>query len=266
MEALRVGKFTMLLAVMLLGVGVCFAEDNKPEKDIWAEEIDTNASQERITELLRSVAKKDVELAGRLAKLRYEDPKQFWTELREKGFLKSSRPAIPKDQAAVNREKKQNEEYFAWVQKNFKEELGKLQRIKENNPKIYDRHLSISRKRYGKIMEIQKMNAPLAEVMKQDVLLSKKRNELVSRIKYATDDKHKQKLIAELSKVIAARFEVIVKKKQIQYEALEKNLERLKKRIATQKAETQKLIDKKDQATKDRVKELLSDAEKVNWK
>ena len=58
---------------------------------------------------------------------------------------------------------------------------------------------------------------------------------------------------------------MIIKKKQLQYEALEKKLEELKNNIKQSEAELENLKGKKSDHIKERVEELISKTEKLRW-
>ena len=190
-----------------------------------------------------------------------EKKKQESTKVSSKDTKGKSGPSSAR---AKERQKAAIAEYVEWLQENYPQEAAKLKKVQANNPDIYIRHALMSRSKYGKIMEMQKKNPALAEIMKEDLHLNKRRFELVGKIKKAKG-KDAEKLKKELEKVVSARFDLLVKKKQLQYESLERRIELLKKQIARQKIEVQKLKDNKPQATKERMEELLSNKEKVKW-
>lgn len=248
----------ILLVALILTVGnVAFAEDVKIEEDIWAEETG-HLSESRAHLIMQEVEEDDPDLAKTLQKLWATDRDGFMELLYEKKLMPSS------VKGHVIDEKKLKKDFVAWLQKNFEEEAKNLQAIKENCPDTYERHLALSRQQYNRIMETERKNPELAEVMKQDVRLTKQRGVLLAKISKAKDSERK-KLIAELKKIVDARFDIIVKKKQLRYENLEKRIDWLSKKIEENKIETQKLIEKKEEKTKERLAELLSEAEKMNW-
>ena len=163
-----------------------------------------------------------------------------------------------------DRAKKSNEDYIVWLKKNYPDEAAKLEKLQKSKPELLNRHIMMSKRRYGRIMEMQKKNPKLAKVMKEDLKLGRKRRELLRKIKKAKGG-DRDKLVDELEDIVSARFDIIVKKKQLQYEALAKKIQQLNKQIDKQKAEADKLIDKKDQAISDRMKALLSEEQKIKW-
>ena len=97
--------------------------------------------------------------------------------------------------------------------------------------------------------------------------LKKKRDELLGKIRAATDEDEKKKLKEELEEVISDKFDLLVKRKQIAYEQLLKKLEELKEDIKKSEAEVEKWKDAKfkNESVKARVEELMSRTEKFKW-
>ena len=259
-----------------------WAAEKKTQDDIWADEagsMDRRAHEERMAQLLKHIEEKEPEVAKKLAELKKKDPAKYRGE-----FYKAARKYITtSDQAKPGgsgrkesdsrdgyrermkeREKKSIEEYVAWLKDNYPDDAAKLAELQKSKPDMYSRYVVMSKRKYGKIMETQKKNPELAKVMQEDIKLSKKRRELLSKIKTAKG-KNRNKLTEELQDVVSARFDIVIKKKQLQYEALAKKIEQLHKQIQRQKAETEKLIDKKNKAISDRMKDLLAEDEKIKW-
>ena len=69
----------------------------------------------------------------------------------------------------------------------------------------------------------------------------------------------------ELEQVVNQRFDLIVRKKQLKYEEMLKKLQKFQQEVETRQAELEKLQGQKDKAVTQRLEELVSDAEKVNW-
>ena len=249
-------------AIILVSIGeVSFAAEKKKPDDIWISDTShkgSHISKERINELLKRIKSDNPELAKKLEELRKSQSDKFHGE-----FFKAARKYLLSDQDK-ERFKASIGEYVEWLKENYPEEDAKLAKIQENSPDIYTRHVMMSKRRYGKIMDTQKKNPALAEIMKEDLHLNRRRYELVGKINKAKG-KEAEKLKKELEEVVSARFDLVVRKKQLQYESLEKKIESIKRQIAKQKIAVQKLKDNKIQATKERIEDLLSDKEKVKW-
>lgn len=260
MKALFCGQYKSFmlinLAVLLCVSGICPAEDT--EDDLWSEDISPKISDEYASYILSDVEKQNPELAQKLYRLRNTDKQEFLRQLHEYKLLKG----VPEN--VDDTDKYLNEEYFKWAKQFFVEEADNLEAVKKKHPENFERYLTVSRRQYGRIMEVHKRSPELAQAMKDDVLITKERGILLAKIG-RSEGQQREKLIAELKQVVDKRFDIIVRKKQLQYELLEKRIDKLCDKIKQQKDETQKLIENKEQKTKERLEELLSEVEKVNW-
>jgi hypothetical protein len=73
--------------------------------------------------------------------------------------------------------------------------------------------------------------------------------------------------MGQLNEVVGKRFDLIVKRKQIEYERLLEKLEKLKKEVKESEAEVDKWNDAKfkQENVKTRVEDLVSGKEKFRW-
>ena len=156
------------------------------------------------------------------------------------------------------------QEFIEWLKENYPEEAEELEELHERNPEAAVRRLALSRRQYGRIMEAHQENPALAEVLKEDLQLKQHRDEILEQIKSAKGD-NRDKLRKELHEVVSARFDLIVRKKQLKYEELLRRLERLQKEVQEREAEVEKLAEKKDSAVQERLGELVGKREKINW-
>jgi len=156
-------------------------------------------------------------------------------------------------------------ELLEWLKKNYPEEAQKLTDLKDKNPDLYRRQVALSFRKYGRIMEASLENPELADVFKKDMELRKQQHELLEKIKATANNDEKTKLTAELEQVISDRFDVIVKRKQAEYEQLLKRLENLKEEVNTSKAEIEKWKQTKDEKVKERLNELMSKTDRFEW-
>jgi len=113
-------------------------------------------------------------------------------------------------------------------------------------------------------MDTQKTNPELAKVLKQDIELQQQRSKLVKQLQSAPK-KQKDKIQKELKEVISLRFDIIIMKKQLQYEDLRKKLEKLQKEVQHRESELDKLKQKKPDAIGKRYEELVGKTEKIGW-
>lgn len=238
--------------------------------------------EERAMQMLNRIRESDPEAAKRLEKLVREDPEAFHREIRE--YMMSRARQMPRKDRMGERGsrtsrrgehfggggerlqemQKKHEEYLEWLKENYPAEAAELEDVKERNPELYMSRLMQSVKKYGRIAKAARDNPELAEVMKEDVELKDVRSELIEKIRTAKDQE-KDALKKELKDVVARRFDLIVRRKQIQHEKLLEKLERLKKDVENSEAEAGKWKASKEEKVAERLKELLEKTEKFYW-
>ena len=157
--------------------------------------------------------------------------------------------------------------HLQWLKKNYPEEARKLAELKGKRPRLYRRRLALTSKRYGRIQEAEKQHPALAQVLKKDLALMSKRSKLLRKLKATTDDTDKEQLAEKLEQVVADRFDLIVKRKQVRYQQLRKELDKLIEQVSTSEAMLDKYRDRqyKNNHVKQRVEELTSGKEQFRW-
>jgi hypothetical protein len=239
------------------------------------------------TKLLEKVRQNDPNEAARLEKLRNEDPKLFRREMRK--IIRQQRPEMERLESdrlrrgadmesgiegpmgIMGREKvrehiqARENELTAWLEKNEPEKAKELAALKVSDPPAYMRRLMFEMRNYRQIIDAEQTNPALAEVLKQDLVLKQKRNELLEKIKGTTDEKKKAELTKQLKEVIEQKFELFIQKKQLQYEAIKKELEDLQQRVNKIQVEVENLKSQKAEQIEKHMEELLSDSEKIDW-
>jgi len=255
----------------------------KADKDIWSDEPPEaqrrfRLTDERVEEFLNQLAEAHPERAEELRKLRKSNPEQFHKELREMfaerrrvgGRMGDEARGKGRGDRGGRRERwrermqKRHDEYIEWLEKNFPEEAKKLARLREKDPEKYVKRVMESREKYGEIMEAQERSPELAAVLKEELELKRDRAKLLEKIRSA-QGKQRKDLIQKLEDVVNTRFDLIVRKKQLRYEHLREKLARLQKEVKQREAEVEKLKSKKAQFIKERLEELTSKAEKIDW-
>ena len=243
---------------------------------------------EVIERIMGRLAKTEPEKAKELAKLREEDPEKFKAELRnvmrrrfherhgqdiEGGFGRGLR-AGPGARGVregrggrIGMRGRKHREYLEWLEKNYPEKAKRLAELREKRPGFYDEQLGLSMKRYGRIAEAAQENPELARVLKESLELKRTRDKLLTKIKASSDDSEKAELTGQLEEVVSNRFDLILRRKQIEYESLLKKLEELKKRVEKSRTEVDKWKDAKfkDESTRTRIEALMSRSEKFKW-
>ena len=104
--------------------------------------------------------------------------------------------------------------------------------------------------RYGYIFEAESSSPELGAVLKEDLELRKRSDELCARLRNEKSDANKQAIGAELQEVVARRYDLIVRRKEIAYEQLLKRLEDLQKQVTESKDDIATVQGRADQAGK----------------
>ncbi|HUV41595.1 MAG TPA: hypothetical protein VMW23_07405 [Sedimentisphaerales bacterium] len=226
-----------------------------------------------IERLMDRLSRTDPNRAEELKELRERDPEKFREEIRKVmhqqqgqrrwmrpegfGFGKGPGPKGFREPAG----------HLEWLEKNYPEEAEKLAELKGEKPELYRRRLALTSRRYGRIQEAERQHPELAQVLKEDLALMSKRSQLLGKLKAATDNTEKKQLTSELEQVVGNRFDLIVKRKQMRYQQLRKELDKLIEQVSTSEAMLDKYKDpqfKKDHV-KQRVEELTSGKEPFSW-
>ncbi|MFQ6035095.1 MAG: hypothetical protein ACE5NM_04505 [Sedimentisphaerales bacterium] len=254
----------------------CWAAQ-KEEQDIWRQDEPRGPrlgpgprrrmfelTDEEIDRIMKGLKEKAPEKAKELAKLREEDPAKFQAELRRHGreeFGKIIRERID------TWRRKRRAEFVEWLRKNYRRQAEKLAKLKETNADLYWKEFDRLREKYWRIFEEERRNPELADVLKEDLELKERRDELLRRIKAAQGDKDKQKLLTELEQVVGRRFDLIVRRKEIAYERLLRWLEELRTRVRESRDEIAKWKDEKFKAENinKHVKDLLEQTPQFRW-
>jgi hypothetical protein len=207
---------------------------------------------------MKSLQESNPEKAKELARLREKDPNQFSIELRRHGreeFEKISKERMAKFWS------ERREKFLEWLGKAVPEEAQELAKLKEISPDLYAKKFELIRRKYWRIFEESRRNPGLAEVLLEDLRLKKRRDELLRNIKAVRSENENKKLVAELEEVVAGRFDLIVRRKQIAYEWLIKRLEELRKRVRESRGEINIWRDEKFKSdnVKKRTQDLLGE-------
>ena len=294
-----------IATAMVLAAPVPCRAAEKEKKSVWSEDEPNRGrgrfelTEEKIEHIMDRLKKTNPEEAEELEKLREEDPEKFKAELRKvmhERFGKRFREHR-KERSERKRSERMKEHwgrymkrcggpfgggdwprgmglpgmrhgrYFEWLEENYTDEAEKLAELIEKDVDLYLKQLGLNLKKYGRIAEAAMENLELAEVLKEDLELKKQRNQLVRKIRAASDKDEKKELVENLEKVISSRFDLIVRRKQVEYEQLLKKLEKLKKRVEESEANVDKWKDArfKNESVKARLEELVGRTEKFKW-
>jgi hypothetical protein len=221
-------------------------------------------TDEETDQVIKDLKDRDPAMAKELTALRKKDPEQFRAELRKHAHEELAR--VFRERAETWRRKIQAE-FIGWLQENYRTEAEELSRLKEENPGLYWKKFDLLRRKYWPIFEEEKRNPELAQVLKEDLELRERRDELLRRMKAAENEKTKKQLAAQLEQVVSRRFDLIVQRKQIAYERLLKWLDELKNRIKQSRAEIAEWKDEdfKAENVRKRLKDLTEGMPKFRW-
>ncbi|MHC4260181.1 MAG: hypothetical protein ACYSTF_07225 [Planctomycetota bacterium] len=238
-----------------------------------------SVEEEEITEVmaLAELRESDPVKAAELAELQETNPETFKTELRkhvaEVGSKGQKGGRTPCGCRSLN--------FPKWLEQNYPEEAKELAELKEKDPRLHKKRYSSYLKKYRKIYEASKDNPELAEILKEDLELKEQRDgllEQVGKLKIVCDESsdHETKIECEekistcrekMEEVLTKRFDLIVRRKEIEYEQLLEKLRKLAEQVEKSSAE---LANWKDpEFMKDNVKarmaELLGERDRFRW-
>lgn len=271
MELRRAFLLMVIGAALALSAVPGRAEEKKDAADIWTEIEQTGRRRfeledEEISRIMKWVKEKNPEKLKELEELskNKEEAPKFVTKLRE--YAKDEYDKVIRERFDKYR-KRRREEFLDWLKKEFEWQVKELEKVKSQDPKLYDTKLQLVWDKYRRIHDAWRWNPELGKVLKQDMALKHRRDDLVGKLKIEKDDKKKRELAHQLWEVVGDRFDLIIRRKQIAYDELLKRLEELKKQINDQRNEIKEWRgDKfKEDAMRERIKELLEGIPKFKW-
>jgi hypothetical protein len=285
-------KMALLILILFLAAVFAYAQaaepaESPPPPEPTAEPSHNPAfmlSEEYIADLLEKIKQNDPNEAQRLEKLRQEDPHQFRVEIRRisqqqmesrhdvdsnqpQGQAEMRKPRNP-DRVFRAREKvregEMERELISWLEKNEPNDAKNLAELKGKDPTAYMRKIADEMKKYREIIEAEKTNPAFAAVIKKELTLKQQHNQLLEKIKAATDEKEKEQLTEQLKQVVSERFAVEVQKKQLKYEDLKKKLEELQQQVIKSETELENFKNTKNEYIDTHMKGLPEKANQSN--
>ncbi len=249
------------------------SEGEQDKEDIWSQTDPRGPrgyrrfelTEEETSRILTSLKKEDPRRAKQLEGLREKDPEQFKALLREHGGAELTKIIGERAEAWIQR---RQAEFLEWLEKNYRKVARELGKLKQKNPSLYGERLRHIQEEYEPIYEAERRNNPeLAAVLKEDLDLKDKRAVLLKKIWDAKSKDEKAKLTAELEQIVAQRFELIVRRKQIAYSRLLRWIAELQKRVEASREEIAKWEDAKFKAenVKKRTEDLVKKKVPFKW-
>jgi len=237
-----------------------------------------------VANLLEKLKQDNPDEAQRLEDLRQENPRLFHVEIRKLAWQYKQPPEGmgPRGAVTPNQEggprklrrkakgyqkvlEKQTE-FISWLEKNEPQIAKELADLKEKDPLAYTKKLSIEMKKYRGIITTERTNPALSELLKKDLELKEKRNELLEKVKGTTDKKEKEELTAQLKEVIGERFDVIVQKKQLKYEELKEKLEKLQQDVNKSQIDLENYKNNKEDLINQHMDEIVNKGGQFSWR
>ncbi len=297
-------KIVVVAAMAFLLVSTLACRAGEKKKDFWGEDRPRHRqrdrqsqfelTEDRIERIMERLKEAEPEKAKELEKLQEEDPNKFKAELRKTmrerfgkrlrergkegtGRSRSGGPGRggPRGHGGppghggpmAGRMQRRHGELLEWLERNYPEAAEQLRDLHGDKPELFSKRMGLGLKRYGRIMEAEKENPELAAVLKEDLELKQQRDKLLRRVRKAKDEEKKKEVLAELQDVVGARFDLIVKRKEMEYEELRKRLARLRRQVqkSEENVEKWKDADYKAENVKARVTELVGGSEEFKW-
>lgn len=296
-------KNLVVAAMAFLVISALACQAGEKKEDFWGEGRPRHRhrdrqgrfelTEERIERIMERLKEDEPEKAEELKKLQEEDPNEFKAELRkmmrerfgrrlreherERSGRRSGGPGRggppehggPRGHGGpmAGRMHRKHAELMEWLEKNYPEAAERMRDLHGDKPELFERRMGLGLRRYGRIMEAEKENPELAAVLKGDLELKQQRDKLLRQIRKATNEQEKKEVVAELQEVVSARFDLIVKRKQMEYEELRKRLARLRRQVqkSEENVEKWKDADYKAENVKARVDVLLEGKQKFDW-
>ena len=274
---------------LLLGFWVCLMGVSLPAQtipdDLWEDETpgqtdSLELSRESIDQLLSKLDTESPALARQLRQWRKDDPFRFVLEIRRIALARNPKAAkaagrqpksvtgeiaVPVDPTRQGQwrqnQEKQIADFLEWFGAAYPEKAKPLQQLRKKDYEEFLNHISAVRRRFEPLMRTEKRDPELAKILRKDIELQDLCGELLGKIA-AAKDKDRRTLTEQLTRVVANQFDIIVQKRRMKYADIESKIGQMQKEVDEQKRQLDQLVQKKEQATQDRVKELLTPPDK----
>jgi len=274
MQLLRVAAF--LAGLTLVGglsvVHSVAAESKQPKNDIWRDEpketqppwYQRDLPEDVADKIMKGLQQRDPAKAKQLSGLRQKDPEQFQAELRQRGQPELDQ--IARDRLDARR-RERNTKFIEWLKASYPKEEQALAKLKERDPQLYISGFDRLMKQYGYIFEADSSCPEMGTVLKADFELKTRAEELCKQIRNEKSDAKKQTLGMELQDVVAKRYDLVVRRKEIACEQLLKKLNDLQNQVRESKDEIATWRDSKtkQENVRQRIRALTENKVRFKW-
>jgi hypothetical protein len=248
------------------------AEPKQAKNDIWKDEPkemqspwwQRDLSQDVINRIMKGIQQRDPAQAKQLGELRQKNPEQFKAQIREQGQTELDQ--IIRERLDARRQER-NTKFIEWLKANYPGDEQALAKLKEGDPQLYIAGFDRLMKQYGYIFEADASSPELGRVLKEDFELKKREDELCKQIRNEKSEAKRQTLGAEFQDVVAKRYDLLVRRKEIAYEQLLKKLDELHKQVRESKDEIGQWRDPKikQENVKQRTKDRTGNKVRFKW-
>jgi hypothetical protein len=258
---------------LLIGLtGVCPAQTGA---DLWADEPGgqtetVELNREFIDQLLVQLDKEAPALAQQLRQWRKDDPFRFVLEIRRIALARNpklartptrqTRPAAENSVTEPNPDQsgqwqKRIDEFMEWFKTAYPDRAKPLEELRKSDMESFLTQISSVRRRFEPVMRAEKRDPELTKVLRKDIELQDQCSELLAKLT-KVEEKDRAQIADQLTKVVAAQFDIIIQKRRIQYATIETKIQQMKKEVDDQNKQLDQFLQKKDQLTRNRVLEL----------
>jgi hypothetical protein len=185
-------------------------------------------SESDIDQLIQQVQQRDPNAATGLRNLRTTNPMLFNIELRrtpEFGKLVDHRLAQQRGRVPS--------EFLEWLGKYVPNDANDLSNLRQSNPDLYFERYNRESQKYRNIFEQTRTSTDpnLARILITDMNLGDAQNRLQAQFRNSTNEQEKNRLSAQIKEVVTERYDIIIQRKQLQYQQLLRELNNLQQQI-----------------------------------
>jgi hypothetical protein len=186
-------------------------------------------------------------------------------EVKKPAVKPAEKKQPPKNEKWKKHIQEKHEIFLKWFEKSYPDRYKHLIQNRDNQPDKFAQRIGEAMKKYGPILREEQRNPELAKALKEDLRLLEQRDRLMHDICKAKPEQ-RQAIFDQLKGVVAARFDIIIRKKQLQYDDVRKRLKNLHRQLEKRAEEMKTLKNEKDAKVEQRLNELINPEERLNWK
>ena len=247
------------------------AGSEQAKNDIWKDEPketqppwQRDLSNDVVEKIMKGLQQRNPAKAKELSELRQKDPERFQAQLRQQGQPELDQSIRDRLEA---RRQERNAKFLEWLKANYPKEEQALAKLKGGDPQLYISGFDRLMKQYGYIFEADSSSPEMGAVLKADFELKTRADELWRQIRNEKSDAKKQALGMELQDVVAKRYDLIVRRKEIACEQLLKKLNDLQSQVRESKDELATWRDPKikQENVRRRIQDLTENKVRFKW-